>query len=172
MSVISCQCGSVRFEAAGPPMLSAVCHCTSCRTAGRALDAVSGQAPIVDESGGTPAILWRKDRVRCVAGCELLEPHRLKPDSPTRRLVATCCRTPMLLDFTKGFWVTVYRDRVDDPPAPTMRVMTGDAPADVVLPDDGLPRLRSHSGRFMFKLLTSWAAMGFRSPKVAGLPDS
>lgn len=169
MTAISCRCGKVRLEADGAPMLSAVCHCTSCRTAGRALDAASGQYPIVDESGGTPVVLWRKDRVRCIAGAELLEPHRLTETAPTRRLVASCCKTPILLDFTKGFWVTVYRDRIADAPPPSMRVMTGDAPEGVTLPDDGLPRMRGHSGRFMIKLLTTWAMMGFRTPKIAGL---
>lgn len=171
MAAIACDCGTVRIEADGAPMLSGVCHCTSCRTAGQAFDAVSGSAPIVDATGGTATVLWRKDRVRVAAGGDRLEAHRLTPQSPTRRMVATCCGAPMLLDFTKGFWVTVYRPRVADAPTPTMRVMTGDVPADVVLPDDGLARHRGHSGRFMLKLLTTWAAMRFRSPKIAGLPD-
>lgn len=170
MAVITCACGTVRLEADGPPMLSAICHCASCRTAGQAFDAESGQDPIVDESGGTAMVLWRKDRVRCVAGSELLEPHRLTAGSPTRRLVASCCRAPVLLDFTKGFWVSVYRDRVADAPPSSIRIMTGDAP-DVELPDDGLPRMRGHSGRFMVKLLTTWARMGFRTPRIAGLGD-
>ncbi len=109
MVAITCACGSVRLEAQGAPMLSAVCHCTSCRVAGQALDAVSGQDPIVDASGGTACVLWRKDRVRCLAGAELLEPHKLTEASPTRRLVASCCKTPVLLDFTRGFWASVYR---------------------------------------------------------------
>ena len=171
MTAIACACGSVRLEAQGAPMLSAVCHCTSCRTAGQALDAASGQDPIVDASGGTACVLWRKDRLRCIAGGALLEPHRLMPDSPTRRLVASCCMTPVLLDFTRGFWASAYRDRVADAPPPTMRLMTGDAPGDVTLPDDGLPRLRGFSGRFMVKLLATWAMMGFRTPGIAGLGD-
>ena len=150
-------------------MLSAICHCTSCRTAGQGFDAASGHDPIVDAGGGTAALLWRKDRVRCVAGGDLLEAHRLTPDSPTRRMVASCCGAPMLLDFTKGFWVSIYRDRVRDAPPPTMRVMTGDVPPGVTLPDDGLPRMKGHSGRFMLRLMATWAAIGFRRPAIAGL---
>ncbi len=52
-----------------------------------------------------------------------------------------------------------------------MRLMTGDAPDDVTFPDDGLPRLRRFSGRFMVKLLATWAMMGFRAPRIAGLGD-
>lgn len=172
MATITCACGKVRLEAEGAPLVSAVCHCTSCRTAGQAFDAASGQAPIVDESGGTAMVLWRKDRVRCVAGAELLEPHRLTAGTPTRRLVASCCNSPVMLDFTKGFWASVYRGRVADAPPASVRVMIGDMPADLVLPEDGLPRMRRHSGRFMLKLLATWAGMGFRTPKVAGLGDN
>src|SRR5712671_5622189 len=53
----------------------------------------------------------RKDRVHCVTGQEYLEEHRLKPDSPTRRVIATCCNSGMFLDFTKGHWLTMYRNR-------------------------------------------------------------
>jgi hypothetical protein len=171
MTAITCACGTVRLEAQGAPILSPICHCTSCRTAGQALDAVSGQTPIVDEAGGTALVLWRKDRVRCIAGCERLEPHRLTESSPTRRFVASCCKSPMFLDFTKGFWVSVYRDRVADAPSPSMRVMTADTPPELVLPKDGLPQVRSHSGRFLLKLMTNWAMMGFRRPKIAGVSD-
>lgn len=171
MTTIACDCGTIQMEADGAPMLSAVCHCTSCRTAGQAFDAASGGAPIVDAAGGTPVVLWRKDRIRCVAGGARLEAHRLTAQSPTRRMVASCCGTPMFLDFTKGFWVTVYRTRIADAPAPSMRVMTADVPAGVTLPDDGLARFRGHSGRFMLKLLGSWAVMRFRSPRMTGVPD-
>ena len=44
-------------------------------------------------------------------GQEYLEEHRLKPDSPTRRVIATCCNSGMFLDFTKGHWLTMYRNR-------------------------------------------------------------
>ncbi|HEY4251075.1 MAG TPA: hypothetical protein VGM87_07735 [Roseomonas sp.] len=171
MTRIACACGAVRLEATGAPMVSLFCHCTSCRTAGQGFDARSGGPPIVDAAGGTAMTLWRKDRVRCVAGCDRLEVHRLTPGSPTRRMVASCCRTPMFADFTKGFWLTVFRDRVADAPAPSLRVMTGDVPDGTALPRDGLPHRRGHSGGLMLKLLTTWAMMGFRRPRVAGLAD-
>ena len=99
-----------------------------------------------------------------------MEAHRLKPESPTRRMVATCCNSAMALDFTKGHWLTVYRARLAGPVPPLeMRVMTGERPEGVVLPDD-VPNYAARSGKFMGKLLAAWAAMGFRSPKVDGIP--
>ncbi|UDL91539.1 hypothetical protein LGH82_10015 [Mesorhizobium sp. PAMC28654] len=171
MTDVTCVCGAVCIETTGTPILGAVCHCNSCRTAGRELDIRSKAAPIVDASGGTAVVLWRKDRLKCVRGADLLQAHRLNPESPTRRMVASCCGTPMFTDFTKGFWLTIYRDRLPDAPPPSVRVMTGDVPEGMSIPDDGLPHARGHSGRFMLKLLATWAAMGFRNPKVAGVSD-
>lgn len=171
MKTISCKCGGVRFEAVGAPMMSVICHCTSCRTAGRAFDAVSPVAPIVDAGGGTAVVLWRKDQFRCVAGSDRLAAHRHMATSPSRRMVASCCKTPIFGDYTKGFWASIYRDRIADAPTPTMRVMLSDLEPGAKVPDDGLPRFRNRPGSFVFKLFTTWAAMGFRSPRIAGVAD-
>jgi hypothetical protein len=116
--------------------------------------------------GGTPIVLYRKDRVQCKAGKEHLEEHRLKPDSPTRRIIATCCNSPMFLDFTKGHWLSVYRKRFPDGAPPTeMRIMTKDRRAGVVLSDD-VPNYDKYPGSFMLKLMLAWVAMGFRRPDM------
>jgi hypothetical protein len=94
-------------------------------------------------------------------GSEQLAAHRLTPESPSRRMVAACCETPMFGDFTKGFWISIYRSRVANAPEPSMRAMTDDALEDTTFPDDGLPRFRGRPGKFLIKLLTTWAAMGF-----------
>jgi hypothetical protein len=82
MATVVCECGAVRLETSGPSMMSIICHCTSCRTAGQAFDARSHVAPIVDAYGGTPVVLWRKDRISCVQGAEHLKAHRLTAESP------------------------------------------------------------------------------------------
>jgi len=67
-------------------------------------------------------------------------------------------------------WLTVYRGRLpNNIPRATMRIMTAERPAGVILPDDmaSYPR---HSGKFMLKLLLAWMAMGFRRPAVDGVP--
>jgi hypothetical protein len=48
---------------------------------------------VLNSDGGTGLILYRKDRVQCTTGQQYLEEHRLKPDSPTRRVIAKCCRS-------------------------------------------------------------------------------
>jgi len=57
------------------------------------LRAIGFRAIRAQSDGGTDYVLYRKDRVQCVTGQEYLEEHRLKPDSPTRRVIATCCNS-------------------------------------------------------------------------------
>lgn len=165
-----CGCGKVELQIVGAPILRAICYCASCQEAGRRYHAVRGAGSVLAEDGGTDYVLYRKDRVRCVQGGDLLEERRLKPDSPTRRMYARCCNTAMFLDFTKGHWLTVYRGRLrnDIPPA-TMRMMTAERPEGVVLPDD-MANYPGHSGKFMLKLLRAWLAMGFRRSAINGVP--
>jgi hypothetical protein len=73
--------------------------------------------------------------------------HRLTEDAPTRRVVATCCNSPMFLDFEPGYWVSLYRSTLPD-----------QAPA---------PEMRTYTVRFFLKLLVGWAAMGFRRPTLS-----
>jgi hypothetical protein len=102
----------------------------------------------------------------CVTGQEYLEEYRLKPDSPTRRVIATCCNSAMFLDFTKGHWLTMYRNRFPTGAPPLeMRVMTHDRRDGVELADD-LPNYDGHSGKFMLRLIAAWIAMGLRRPEI------
>lgn len=162
----ACRCGQVAIEVSGAPIFSAICYCESCRTAGYALERAPGAPKIVDADGGASYCLFRKDRVAIIRGADLLQEHRLKQESPTRRVVATCCNSPVFLEFTNGHWLTLYRDRLPaDAPSPDMRVMVRDRTTAVPLPDD-IPTYATHPASFMIKLLTSWAAMGFRRPKL------
>ena len=148
-----CRCGKVELQIVGTPILRGICYCASCQEAGLRYRAVPGVDSLLAEDGGTDYVLYRKDRVRCVQGGDLFEERRLKPGSPTRRMYARCCNTAMFLDFTKGHWLTVYRVRLpDDMPPATMRMMTAERPAGVVLPDD-MANYPGHSGEFMLKLL-------------------
>jgi hypothetical protein len=165
----ACRCGKVRLEVSGEPILSGICYCASCQEAGRRLQGLPGAESILSSDGGTDYVLYRKDRVRCASGSEHLEERRLKADSPTRRMNARCCNTAMFLDFTKGHWLTIYRNRLPDcTPAPTMRMMTADRPMGVELPSD-MTNYPGRSGKVMLRLLLAWLAMGFRRPGVEGL---
>ena len=166
----SCRCGKVELRIVGAPILRGICYCADCQEAGRRIQADSDAVAVLGADGGTDYVLYRKDRVRCVRGGDLLEARRLTPESPTRRMVARCCHTAMFLDFTKGHWLTLYRDRLsgDMPPA-SMRLMTAERPVGVVLADD-MANYPGRSGKFMLKLLRAWIAMGFRRPAVDGVP--
>jgi hypothetical protein len=166
----SCRCGKVELQIVGAPISRVICYCASCQEAGRQYQAVPGVASVLAEDGGTDYVLYRKDRVRCVRGGNLLEERRLKPDSPTRRMSARCCNTAMFLDVTMGHWLTVYRGRLpNDMPPAIMRMMTAERPEGVTLPDD-MANYPGRSGKFMLKLLRAWIAMGFRRPAVDGVP--
>src|SRR6195952_732861 len=91
----TCRCGTVKFVTAGAPLLTCACYCTSCQEAGRRFEQLAAAPPVLNPDGGTDFVLYRKDRVQCVTGQEYLEEHRLKPDSPTRRVIATCCNSAM-----------------------------------------------------------------------------
>jgi hypothetical protein len=166
----ACRCGQVALSVQGPPIVRAACYCTSCQEAGRRLGRLPGASPVLGADGGTDYLLFRKDRVRCTQGGERLEELRLKPGSPTRRLVAACCNTAMFADFTKGHWLSLYRGRIAGPVPPLqMRVMTAEKREDVALPNDA-PAYPGHAGALIWRLVRAWAAMGFRMPAVDGVP--
>ena len=161
----TCQCGKVKIEASGAPIVTAACHCANCQEGAQQLEQLASAPLLRDSDGGTSAILYRKDRVRCLAGGECLQEHRLKPDSPTRRVFASCCNSAMFLDFTKGHWLSIYRSRVSSGAPPLeMRVMTRERRPGVEFAD-GLPDYAGHSPKFMWKLIAAWIAMGFRRPE-------
>jgi hypothetical protein len=163
----TCRCGKVELAGIGRPILGVACYCASCQEAGRRFEQLPSAPPVLNGDGGTDYVLYRKDRVQCVRGQELLEEHRLKPDSPTRRVIATCCNSAMFLDFTRGHWLTMYRNRFPAGAPPVeMRVMTQARRDGVELADD-LPNHSGLSGRAMLRLLAAWIAMGFRRPKIS-----
>jgi hypothetical protein len=166
----ACRCGKVVFEAISAPILVASCYCTSCQKAGHAFEAMPSAAPVLDADGGTPLVVYRKDRIRCVRGREHLEERRLDLKSPTRRVFATCCNSAMFADFTKGHWLSLYRKRFGaEAPPVAMRLMTSERRAGVDLAQD-IPNYAGRPGNFVWKLIATWAAMGFRRPDM-GLAD-
>jgi hypothetical protein len=122
--------------------------------------------PRFNREDGTDYVLYRKDRVQCATGQEYLDKYRLKPDSPTRRVIATCCNSAMFLDFTRGHWLTMDRDRFPAGAPPLeMRIMTRDRRGGAALADD-LPNYDGHPGKFMLRLIAAWIAMGLRRPEI------
>lgn len=168
MSVIelSCQCGAVALEVTGKHIVSAECYCNSCRKAGAHLESLPGAPVVLEANGATRFVLQRKDRIRCMRGAEHLGEYRLSPEAGTRRVVASCCNTPMFLEFLRGHWLSLYGHRypADHLPPLEVRTMTSDVDG-LVLPDD-VPNGRTQPASFMFKLLGAWISMGFRVPPI------
>lgn len=166
-TTLACSCGKVRLAVRGKPIMTAECHCNSCREAGARLGALEGAPEFISANGGTPFVMYRKDRVEVVDGAQYLKSLRLKPDSPTRRIVATCCNSPVFLEFKGGHWLSIYSNVWPPAAMPPieMRTMTSDLENPDVLSDD-IPNAKHQSIGFFLRLLGAWIAMGFRTPKV------
>ena len=149
----------------GPHIATVECLCTSCQVAGRTLKALPGAAPILDHKDATPYVMHRKDRVSITAGQDKLKAYRISEDAGTRRVIATCCNTPIFMEMKGGHWLSIYAALWPDAdrPAIEMRTMTG---ARDDLPND-VPNLKTHSLAFYGRLFGAWARMGFRNPQIA-----
>jgi hypothetical protein len=158
---IQCGCGGVELNVTGTPILGAACYCADCQEGARRIEALEAAPRFRDAHGGTPYLLFRKDRVRTTRGGELLQSHRLGAESPTRRVVAGCCNTAMYLDFTKGHWLSLYRARFgDDAPPLHMRIFTKEKAGEGALPDD-LPNYPAFPLGFIARLMRARLAMMF-----------
>ncbi len=72
----------------------------------------------------------------------------------------------MFLDFTKGHWLSMYRNRFPTGAPPLeMRIMTKERRAGVELADD-LPNYSGRSGKLILKLIAARIAMGLRRPEI------
>ncbi len=165
---LACACGEVRLVVSGRPIIATECCCTSCRTAAGRLGALPGASGLLNAHGGTHFVLYRKDRIDILSGADCLAEFRLAADSPTRRIVATCCNTPVFLEFQNGHWLSLYAGLwpAGAAPAATVRTMTQDLPAGTAL-DDSVPSGRRATLGFYARLLGAWIAMGFRTPKLS-----
>jgi hypothetical protein len=131
------------------------------------MERLPGAPRIVGPTGTTHLVLYRKDRIHFTKGTELLKEYRLAPESRTRRIIASCCNTPIGLDFTKGHWLSFYSClwSAHTLPPVQMRTMTRDALEGTIL-SDGVPNHRRYAFSFFAKLMSAWVAMGFKMPKV------
>ena len=167
--IISCQCGKAVLEVRGKHIISVACYCDDCQEAAQKLATLSAAntSGILEDDDGTQFVLYRKDRVTCIKGAETLKEYRLTSNSTTRRVIATCCNTPMFLEFEKGHWLSIYNKRftLSNQPAVEQRTMTKYKRADVQFTDT-IPSPPSHTYSFIWKLMMAWAAMKFKTPKI------
>ena len=157
---VKCTCGGTTIELIGAPLITSVCYCDDCQEGGRRIEALPNAAPVRDADGGTPYVIYRKDRVKVVLGADSLTRHKLTDKSATNRVVTSCCNTAMMLNFDDSkHWVDVYRQRFGaNAPPVDIRVCTkfrtglGDLPNDV-------PSYPGFAFKFISRLLTSRLAM-------------
>lgn len=164
---LACRCGQVRLLAEAAPLISAECYCNSCREGAARMATLPGAPDVTNGAGGTPYVLYRKDRLEFLAGQDRLRAFRLKPGAPTRRVVATCCNTPVFTEFQSGHWLSLYAGLWPPgaAPAPEVRTQTGDLPQEQ-RPDDSVPSGGWPTAKFYGRLLAAWIGMGFKVPDV------
>jgi hypothetical protein len=160
--IIQCNCGCVQMEARGSPILTVVCYCDDCQEGARQIEALPDAQTLREADGGTACVLYRKDRVSFIKGETLLGTSKIKQNSATSRLVATCCNSAMLMKFDDGrHWTPVYRVRIkDDPPPLQMRICTKFKAANVTIPSD-VPGYPGYPVKMMGKLVIAWIPMLF-----------
>jgi len=169
--IVRCACGAVEVEPLGRPIAGVVCYCRDCQEAAQLIEAMPAAAPFRASDGGTPMIIYRKDRIRCLRGSEHLQKLKLRGGSATNRWVAACCNSAMMVNFDDAkHWVDVFWERfAESPPPLEMRVCTRFAAKPIANPE-GLATTRGYSARLVARLLLARLAMAFTRRRAAGLP--
>ena len=95
-----CQCGAVRYVLTGEPVLSAICHCSTCRRA-----------------NGAPAVAWAmfdKRQLKFTAA----QPKKFAPSDGVERGFCAKCGTPISFEaeYLPGL-VDITVGSFDDPEA-------------------------------------------------------
>jgi hypothetical protein len=160
VTIAACACGEVELEMVGAPIIVVTCYCDCCQDGGHRIEALPNAPTVVDPDGGTPYIVFRKDRVRCSKGAGLLQSLKLNGQSVTNRVIATCCNSAMFLNFDDSkHWVDVYRSRLrGTSPPPQMRVCTKFKATDQPFPDN-VPSYPGYSISFLARLLVARFSM-------------
>jgi len=157
-----CACGGVELEASDAPIISVACYCDDCQEGARQIEALPNAPPVRDTDGGSAYVLYRKDRVECSRGAQFLQDYKIREESPTARVVATCCNSAMFLNYEKGHWFSVYRARFQgDVPPLQMRIHTKFKPENGDVPSD-VPSYPTWPLKFLTKLLAARIAMLLR----------
>lgn len=111
--------------------------------------------------GGTFSTFFRKDRIRCTRGENLLKEVNVRPDSFARRMVSGCCNSAMTIRYTN--WLPMvplwgYGDSRDTAP-PDCRSFTKFSPDPEIIPKD-VHAYRGPALGFAVKIL--WNALLLR----------
>ena len=162
-ATINCRCGQVVVEAVGPAIASVICYCDDCQEAARQIRSLPNAVAVEDPDGGTAYLAYRKDRVTYPKGTSLLRHHKIRENSATNRVIATCCNSALLLSFDDGkHWVDLYRSRCEgEVPPVQMRICTRFKPGHAFPAD--VPQYSRYPLSFLLKLAAAKVAMVLHS---------
>ena len=160
--VAHCQCGAVELSAWGRPITVNACYCDDCQAAARRLaaSADSGRASRVND--GMEFMVFRRDRIACTRGANRLQAMRLTGSSKTRRMIASCCATPMYMAFDdKRPRVSAFRAPFGaDAPPVQMRICTRSKRSTKKV-EAGVPSHPGYPLAMMIRILAAWPIMMF-----------
>jgi hypothetical protein len=157
--IARCTCGKVELEATGEPLTSVICYCDDCQAGAQQIEALPNAALVREPNGGVGYLVYRKDRVRIRKGTELLRGYKIRQNTATNRMVATCCNTAIILKFDDSkHWVDVYRTSVvGNVPPLQMQICTRYRQAGAL--DTAIPAHPKYPPRLLAKLLAAKIAM-------------
>lgn len=160
LTTLRCQCGAVECVGKGAPFLSATCYCDHCQEAAGQIESAGNSPAVTDPDGGTALCLIREDKFSIERGNDLLRPHQIEPNSPTSRMVASCCNSAMFLQFSDGrFWKSALVNRIVGPkPAIEMRLCTRFRSSELPWPDHA-PRHAGFPLSALWRVARQWFAM-------------
>jgi hypothetical protein len=168
-----CACGRTEHEALGAPVVALACYCDDCQAAAGQIDAMPEGKSGLGADGGTISVLFRKDRVRCVRGQELLVGHKLRADSDTTRMIASCCNSNVLTRFDNWLPIVALRTfaREGTSIAPQISIYTKFAPElDKIV--HAAPRHAKMPPSLGMKVLANAVQLGFRRVVSAPSPGA
>jgi hypothetical protein len=167
-----CACGCTEHEASGSPVVALACYCDDCQAAGAQIDALPQGHSGLSADGGTVSMLFRKDRVRCVRGGELLVPHKLRSEAYTTRIVASCCNSNVLTRFENWLPIVAVRNfSADARVEPQVSIYTRFAPDATLIRHAG-PRYQGMPPSIGLKVVASAVGLGFRRLFMADDPTA
>lgn len=165
-----CRCGAIEISAWGKPIAVNTCYCNDCQAAARKLAAAPQAGSVMNADGGTEFMLFRRDRIACTRGAQQLEALRLNDNTRTRRMLSTCCSTPMYMAFDdKRPWVSAFRASFGASAPPVQMQICTRFRHSQSIPDQGLPSHPGYPPAMMLRLLAAGLGVLF-SRSMGTLP--
>jgi hypothetical protein len=165
-----CQCGAVEIGTWAQPIMVNACYCDDCQAAAQRFAASANSKLASSADGGTEFMVFRRDRIACTRGADRLQTMKLTASSKTRRMIASCCATPMYVAFDdKRPWVSALRAPFGtDAPPVEMRICTRFRRSEEKV-EDGLPSHPGYPPALIVRILAAVPFMLFSRP-VGVLP--